>query len=399
MKPFACLLLATLAACAEQPASAGDDWQFADDTDDKADAAGACTVTAPPSSLHLDPFYAKYCSANGIPIVASSHVPDAALHQAKRIVLAMLAPHADVRAKMIAEHQYLMILGSGEKTTDLPEERGQPATLNARTRAIFNPGPPPNAFTGEENVLCYERDGWRGENLYVHEFGHALKEAGFEMVDPSFAGTVQSAFDAAIAAGKYKDLYASSDVQEYWAEGLQSYFNVHTTWDPNDINTRDRLAAYDPTLFAIIDAKFHAVHLPAMCPPAAFAAGSWYRVQNVAAGTGYSLDDEALHATDNVTGQHWHLTANSGGTFRFTNMDRGSAQSLDITNDGTYTPEMAASGNYTGQAWTITPITTGRWRLVSTFQPDKSLAVRGHSVVLEPTADVDAQAWTIRTIL
>ncbi len=385
-----------LAACTTPPQS--DDWQFVDGTNDKADGAAAYPVTAVPSALGLDPYYAKYCSAGGIPVVASASVPDAALKQAARIVDAMLAPHADVRSAMISARLYVMVLGSSENTTDLPEERGQPDWLNARARGLFNPGPRPNAFAAEENILCYERDGARGENILVHEFGHALEIAGFEVVDPTFQQRVKDAFDAAIAAGKYQGLYASTNPEEYWAEGVQDYLGVHQMYDPNDINTRAQLAAYDPTLYAILDDKLHSVHLPSACPRPAFSSNAWFRLENVALGGQTSLDDGALRPTGNYSGQYWQIASNGDGTFRLTDRYRGSSQSLDVANDGVFEPEMAATGNYSGQRWSITPITTGIWRLVSTFQPAKSLAADGGTLALDATADVAAQGWTIGTI-
>ncbi len=385
-----------LASCVSAPEADADDWDLGDDAPG-AVAGTLCTIGPVPASLHLDPFYTKYCSAHGLAIVGSSRAPDAAIHQAQRLIDALLAPHADVRASMIAQGFHFMVLATSEKTTDLPEERGQPDSLNQRARGIYNPGPVPNAFTAEENILCYERDGWHGENILVHEFGHAIKGTGFQSLDPSFAGRVQTAFDDAIAAGKYAGQYAATNAEEYWAEGMQNYFNVHQMNDPGDIHTKADLAAYDPELFAILDDKFHAVRLPATCPRLAFST-SWYRLENVALGSGTSLDAGALHPTANVSGEYWELHSNGDGTFRLTNMWQGAGESLDVANDGVFEPVMAASGNYSGQAWRITPITAGQFRLSSAFQPTLSLASSGGSLVNAPTADVPAQAWRISQI-
>jgi hypothetical protein len=390
------LAVALLGACVSDTPSSNDDWSFDDASDGKADGASPCVVTAPPSSLHLDPFYAKYCSASGIPIIANSSVPNAALIQAQRIVVAMLAPLPDVRASLVAQHMYVPILGTSEQTTDLPEERGQPAELNTRARGLFNPAPTPNSFAAEENILCYERDGWRGENILIHEFGHGLKIAGFQSVDPTFEGRVKDAYDAAIAAGKYSGLYAGTNPEEYWAEGVQDYFNVHQTWNPNDINTKSQLAAYDSALYAILDQSLHAVHLPPVCPTPSFSSTQWYRVENIARGTGNSLDTDALHPSANVSGELWHVSSNGDGTFRLTNEYQGAGMSLDVANDGVYEPQMAATGNYSGQYWKITPITRSRYRLVPSFQPTKSLAADSSTLSLDTIADVDTQGWTIQ---
>ena len=54
-------------------------------------------VTAPPPELKLDPFYRKYISANGYPIVASAQVSDYALKEAAYLVNMMLARRLDVQ--------------------------------------------------------------------------------------------------------------------------------------------------------------------------------------------------------------------------------------------------------------------------------------------------------------
>jgi hypothetical protein len=390
--------LCLFTACATSPAADANDWTFGDDGSGKADGSTLCTITSVPASLNLDAFYTKYCSATGLAIVSSSKAPDSALHQAQRLIDALLAPHPDVRASMIAQDFHFMVLATSEQTTDLPEERGQPDTLNQRARGLYNPGPVPNSFAAEENILCYERDGWYGENILVHEFGHALKGTGFQSLDPTFEGRVQAAFDAAKAAGKYVGLYAGTNPEEYWAEGMQNYFNVHQMNDPGDIHTKADLAAYDPTLYAILDEKFHDVQLPGPCPRPGFATTSWYRLENVALGSGTALDAGVLHPTANVSGEYWHLASNGDGTFRLTNMFQGDGQSLDVANDGVYEPVMAGTGNYTGQSWTVTPITTGEYRLTSVFQPTLSLAASGDALVNAPKADVPEQAWTIRRI-
>ena len=49
--------------------------------------------------------------------------------------------------------------------------------------------------------------------------------------------------------------------KEYFAEGVQSYFNVNAYASPpdgihNKINTRDKLRQYDPTLFGLVKEVF-----------------------------------------------------------------------------------------------------------------------------------------------
>ena len=74
---------------------------------------GQDKVTTPPSTLTqwlarkespLDPWYQKYVSANGLPIVASAAVSDTALLQARYIANHMLSRIPEAREEMIRCH-------------------------------------------------------------------------------------------------------------------------------------------------------------------------------------------------------------------------------------------------------------------------------------------------------
>ena len=69
------------------------------------------TVGPPPPELELDPFYEKYVSASGYPIVASGAVDDHALLEAAYLVDLMLARRPDVRAAMIESGSRLIVMG------------------------------------------------------------------------------------------------------------------------------------------------------------------------------------------------------------------------------------------------------------------------------------------------
>nr|WP_245294243.1 hypothetical protein [Rhizobium etli] len=80
-------------------------------------------VRSPPTSLSLDPFYAKYADAAGIPIISSNKVPDTALLIARDIVFYMLSERRDVRDDLIRAGARVGIMAIDETTTDLPEQR------------------------------------------------------------------------------------------------------------------------------------------------------------------------------------------------------------------------------------------------------------------------------------
>ena len=93
---------------------------------------------------------------------------------------------------------------------------------------------------------------------------------GLQDVDPSFDGRLQAAYDAAIASGLWVNTYAATNKDEYWAEGVQAWYNANLESDPPDgvhnaINTRAELANYDPGLYQLILEVFPEETI-ALCP-------------------------------------------------------------------------------------------------------------------------------------
>ncbi len=81
------------------------------------------SISAPPESLAVDPFYKKYTDAMGISIVSSEKVPDAALLVARDIVIHMLAKRPALREEMVKKKMRVGVMAQTESTTDIPEQR------------------------------------------------------------------------------------------------------------------------------------------------------------------------------------------------------------------------------------------------------------------------------------
>jgi Ricin-type beta-trefoil lectin domain-like len=362
-------------------------------------------VSAPPSALGLDPFYTKCCDAAGIAVVAAGVVPDDALRQAARVTAALFAPIPGVRKIFIRDGIRVSIIGEHQAFGDIPENgpetRADPARFaNKRADGAFSPktsGPPdPVVSDGEENVLCYARDPYdRGENNLVHELAHNIKVQGLQTLDATFEGRVKTAFDAARAQGKYQGLYAGRSPEEYWAEGVQDYFNVHGTHDPNDINTRAQLSAYDPTLFAIIDGVFHGAPLLPACPAPSVTTFGSARFRLRSALNGRSLDVTSLNPSGNYSGQAWTITATGDGCYRLTN-EFQPGLALDVANNGSHQPVMAAIREYSGQCWVFSDVTSGQFRIYNRYLGGgMSLGATSEGAVMSASANTPAQLWTV----
>ncbi len=215
----------------------------------------ASAVTAPPPELNIPAFYKKYLSADGYPIVASEKVNDYALKEAAYLINLMLAKRPDVRAAMIANGSRMCIIGYNEFTTDLPgwEHMTPKDFWDARARGMGGSETDPLCSSAEENLLAYAGDPYSTENILIHEFAHNIHLRGMVKVDPTFDGRVKAAYDAAMAAGLWKGKYASVNHHEYFAEGVQSWFdnNRENDHDHNHVNTRVELIEYDPALAAL----------------------------------------------------------------------------------------------------------------------------------------------------
>lgn len=223
---------------------------------------GGVEITSVPLSLGLDPFYRKYTDANGIPVISSAKVPEEALIKARNIILIMLSLRDDVRLKLIENHARVGIIGATEGTTDMPEYeflKNDPNTnWDERARGLGGTIWVPLSTGAEENILCYTNDRYKTEDILIHEFSHAIHGMGAKFVEPDFETRLNSIFTNAISSGKWANTYAATNFSEYWAEGVQSWFNVNAQSSPangihNYVNTRIELLLYDPDLYALIN--------------------------------------------------------------------------------------------------------------------------------------------------
>lgn len=226
------------------------------------------TVRPPPAALGVSAFYAKWVDSGGIPILASSKVSDAALGAAHYVLANELAARPCVRAALRRAGVRFVVMSPTEMTLDVPEHsdlmKAFPQTdWNARARGLGATWVRPATSVGEENLLRKIGDRYRGESIAVHEFSHAWFEFGIEglVEGEDFRARLGAAFRNAQDTGLWKDTYALTNENEYWAEGVQDWFDTNLTASPpngihNEIDTRDELEKYDPSLFALLGDAF-----------------------------------------------------------------------------------------------------------------------------------------------
>lgn len=223
-------------------------------------AAADFEVTKPPVYLKLNSFYQKHVSANGYPVVGSAKVSDYALKEAAYLINMMLAKRPDVRKAMIASKSRMVVMAHTEFTSDVPEHsRLKPhAWWDARARGLGGSRSDPVCSCAEENVLGFEGDPYRKENILIHEFAHNIHLRGLVNVDDTFDDRLKATYERAMKRGLWPGKYAAMNKNEYWAEGVQSWFNNNreNDHDHNFVNTRKELRNYDPGLAAMCEEVF-----------------------------------------------------------------------------------------------------------------------------------------------
>lgn len=244
----------------------------------------APAIAPPPPALNADPFYAKYLDAAGLPILSSQHVADAALLTARSLVEGLFR-HRPGYARFLAGQGYrIAIMSTGEGTLDLPEqrhwkkpERDDPRLtrcerkhyderIGAKTDADYWN----NRARGMAGILTsgsaedllgdpYSR--YRGETIFVHEVSHILLHA-IRAQNPKLYARVEAAYAAALREGRWKDEYASTTIDEYWAEGTQFWFNSNrlASFEGVRILSHKDLRRYDPALYAVLGQAYGRRH-------------------------------------------------------------------------------------------------------------------------------------------
>lgn len=217
-----------------------------------------------PRIEHLTPpekgFFSKVLTFRGIPIKAPEVVVDEALYAAYERITMELTNQPMVLSNLAAAGVELHIIGRNQVTTDLPEwrhDKGKPIyepTYNGKTRDERTRGMGGRLTScGEENLLRLEKDRYRGRDICLHEFAHAIRNFGLSR-------DVRARFDDqykdSLARGLWKGSYAGSNRDEFFAELTMWYFGTHGDLHmegPKPENGPRGLKNYDPAAYALFE--------------------------------------------------------------------------------------------------------------------------------------------------
>jgi hypothetical protein len=238
------------------------------------------SVTRPPAQFEIDPYYTKFTFAREFTVLGSAKVSDQALLQANDTIRKMFAYRHDILKAMIADRARLVVLGPQEKLSDLPEfqdsktqagfDEARYLDYTSRLKLMVVP---------EENVLGLAGEPFAGKCMVVSVFAKGLYqvtglrpvladfakqrskqqyELRVKRLDIEFDKQLAQLYDGATAKGLWRGTPAGRDRVEYWAAGVEAYFDAAGAGQPphnadRPITTRELLKTYDPDLYALVD--------------------------------------------------------------------------------------------------------------------------------------------------
>jgi alpha-glucosidase len=236
-------------------------------------------VIAPPAKYKFDAYYTKFTFAREFPVLGSKQVSDEALLAANDTVRKMFAYRHDILKALIVDGARLVVLGRDEKLSALPEFKDAKNAAELDHVRYFDYSPTLKLMVvPEENVLRLPKEPFAGKCMTVSVFAKGFyRVAGQRPVDPEFENRrakqqyelrvkrldvefdkkVTALFEAATENKLWRGTAAARDRFEYWAAGVEAYFDASGTGTaPNGadrpITTREALKAYDPDLYALV---------------------------------------------------------------------------------------------------------------------------------------------------
>lgn len=212
-------------------------------------------------AYNLDRFYQKATELDGVPIIGSEHVSDYALLECAWVIDHMLADCDKIKAALVDNKVRVGVIAVTEYTMDLPENQNprmlaRAAFHDRRSRGL---GGRRYATCGEENLLSLRGDPYATESITIHEFSHTIA-SNLRRVDRSWWDRLEELYKLAMDEGLWTDTYAATNVQEYWAEATQSWFDCNNPHADgrvhNGIWNREKLKAYDPRMAKFLAETF-----------------------------------------------------------------------------------------------------------------------------------------------
>jgi hypothetical protein len=237
------------------------------------------SVMPPPAKFNINPYYTKFTFAREFTVLGSNRVSDEALLKANDTIRKMFAYRHDILKALITAGARLVVLGRGEKLSNLPEFKDAKGQGFEEVR-YFEYTPSLRVLVvPEENVLGLVEEPFAGKCMLISLFAKALYQVtalrpaipNFEQqrdrqqyelrvkrLDSEFDQRLGKIYEDAMSKNLWKGTPAARNRVEYWAAGVEAYFDAGGDGQaPNladrPITTREMLKAYDADLYALVN--------------------------------------------------------------------------------------------------------------------------------------------------
>lgn len=227
-------------------------------------------VIVPPEGVH--PFYKKYINADGVIIVSSDKVPDAALITSRKTILYVVSKCPDFHKAMMQHHPRISIMASSETASDLPD-------YGPRSDGQWGLGQGPGGSTSlvSEKGISYEGNTDYIANFLLHEFTHMIHNMGIHFAAPEVEDEIYAAYINAVEKGLFiapknkprENITAFREYRddEYFTHMVNAWFDLNESlpgpwmdfkigeWGPKS-GTKEALKQSDPIIYEIISRYF-----------------------------------------------------------------------------------------------------------------------------------------------
>ncbi len=197
--------------------------------------------------------YTQRREVDGLTVVGNSNVDSEAMDEAAATIEHFFRNN-DLEDGLAAEGAYVIVADSEQGVLDLPEFRclDNPGTQDfySHVCGVADRADYPVVTVNELDLLGKRSGPCAGLNILYHEIGHLVQGWVLPHVDYI---DVRQFFQDARNAGKYRNDYASTNANEYFAEATQAYF---LSADPAGNRDRDWLREYDPQIFELLDRTY-----------------------------------------------------------------------------------------------------------------------------------------------
>jgi hypothetical protein len=214
--------------------------------------------------------YTQGCLVLDIEVLAGEDVDPTAIDALADRTYQMLVNRPEYAEAIAAFPIGIRVIGSSQSIMDLPEFEEiyfHHPGIDWRFLGRSFPGTEiiPFAAGAEENLLCSNEDRYEGEDNFMRDFAITIRRFAMDAVDESTSAAIDQAYAVAIAEGKWKNTLAEINSEQYWAEGVQSFFDANLEDNAEDrepisshnhVNTRDELRTYDRALYQIAISVF-----------------------------------------------------------------------------------------------------------------------------------------------